>query len=140
MFAQGANDYPWNQLNIRQKVTIPLPKIKSAFCSRVVVYHNANSKLAKSPAKRSGMLGRKGKLEISLKDVTLVSGERVSLRAEQKGGGGTSGGIIALAVVITPLALLFKGKNRTYEAGTEVLAFVDGNFKLEPDKFKPRFR
>ncbi|MBR8837501.1 MAG: hypothetical protein DSM106950_26710 [Stigonema ocellatum SAG 48.90 = DSM 106950] len=106
----------------------------------VVISKGAIAKGIVTKAKRSGMLGRKGKLEISLKEVTLVSGERVSLRAEQKGGGGTSGGIIALAVVITPLALLFKGKNRTYEAGYEVLAFVDGNFKLEPDKFKPRFR
>jgi hypothetical protein len=78
----------------------------------IVIAKGALARGIVTKAKRSGMLGRKGKLEISLKEVTLVSGERVAIRAEQKSGGGTSGGIIALAVVVTPLALLFKGKNR----------------------------
>lgn len=86
-------------------------------------------------ARRSRMLGRRGKLDIALREVTLVSGERVPVRADQKGGGGTSGGIIALAAIINPLALLFKGKNITYEAGTAVQAFVDGNFALDQKKF-----
>lgn len=86
-------------------------------------------------ARRSRMLGRRGKLDITLREVTLVSGERVPIRADKKGGGGTSGGIIALAAIINPLALLFKGKNVTYEAGTAVQAFVDGNFALDQKKF-----
>lgn len=102
----------------------------------VVIAKGALAKGMVTIAKRSGMLGRKGKLDIVLKEATLVSGERVSLRADQKGGGGTAGGIIALAALINPLALLFKGKNITYEAGTEVQAFVDGNFALEPNKFR----
>lgn len=86
-------------------------------------------------ARPSGMLGRKGKLDIAIKEVTLTSNERVALRASQKSGGGTAGGIIAIAALINPLALLFKGKNVTYEAGTEVMAYVDGNFELNPVKF-----
>ena len=91
-------------------------------------------------ARRSGMLGRRGKLDIVLREVTLVSGERVPIRAEQKGGGGTSGGIVALAAIINPLALLFKGKNITYEAGTAVQAFVDCNFALDQKKFTTGLR
>ncbi|KAF3888201.1 MULTISPECIES: hypothetical protein [Nostocales] len=106
----------------------------------VVIAKGAIAKGIVTRARRSGMLGRKGKLNVALKEVTLVSGERISIRAEQKSGGGTSGGVIAAAAVLTPLALLFKGKNRTYEAGTEVQAFVDGNFALDRNKFKTNLR
>lgn len=106
----------------------------------VVIAKGAIAKGIVTRARRSGMLGRKGKLNVALKEVTLVSGERVAIRAEQKSGGGTSGGVIAAAAVLTPLALLFKGKNRTYEAGTEVQAFVDGNFVLNRNKFKTNLR
>ncbi|MUG95209.1 hypothetical protein F7734_23755 [Scytonema sp. UIC 10036] len=106
----------------------------------VVIAKGALAKGIVTRARRSGMLGRKGKLNIALKEVTLVSGERISIRAEQKSGGGTSGGVIATAVLLSPVALLFKGKNRTYEAGTEVQAFVDGNFALERNKFKTNLR
>ncbi|KAM3098362.1 hypothetical protein ACKFKF_17550 [Phormidesmis sp. 146-12] len=101
----------------------------------VVIAKGASAKGVVTDVKRSGMLGRKGKLEIAIKEVTLVSGERVALRGSKEGGGGTSGGIIAVAAIINPLALLFKGKNMTYEAGTEVGAFVDGDFALDRNKF-----
>ncbi|MGV0024850.1 hypothetical protein [Phormidesmis priestleyi] len=101
----------------------------------VVITRGASAKGVVTDVRRSGMLGRKGKLEIAIKEVTLVSGERVALRGSQAGGGGTAGGIIAVAAIINPLALLFKGKNMTYEAGTEVGAFVDGNFALDRSKF-----
>lgn len=101
----------------------------------VVIAKGATAKGVVASVQRSGMLGRKGKLEIAVKEVELVTGERVTLRASQATGGGTAGGIIAVAALINPLALLFKGKNVTYEAGTEVQAFVDGNFELEPAKF-----
>jgi hypothetical protein len=102
---------------------------------KVVIAQGAPARGTVVDVQRSGMLGRKGKLDIAIKEVTLLSGERVSLRASQKSGGGTSGGVIAVAALISPLALLFKGKNTTYEAGTEVTAFVEGNFELAPNKF-----
>jgi hypothetical protein len=104
---------------------------------KVVIAKGATAKGVVAEVQRSGMLGRKGKLEVAVKEVELVSGERVSLRASKEAGGGNSGGIIAVAVLVSPLALLFKGKNVTYEAGTEIQAFVDGNFELEQAKFSP---
>ena len=101
----------------------------------VVVAKGATAKGFVKEVKRSGMLGRKGKLDIAITEVNLVSGERISLRGNQAGGGGTAGGIIAVAAIINPLALLFKGKNVTYPIGTEVGAFVDGNFELDRAKF-----
>ena len=101
----------------------------------VVIAKGGTAKGVVTDVRRSGMLGRKGKLEIAIKEVTLINGERVVLRGSKEGGGGTSGGIIAVAAIINPLALLFKGKNMTYEAGTEVGAFVDGDFALDRNKF-----
>jgi hypothetical protein len=101
----------------------------------VVIAKGATAKGIVASVQRSGMLGRKGKLEVAVKEVELVSGERISLRASKESGGGNSGGIIAVAILVSPIALLFKGKNITYEAGTEIQAFVDGNFELEQAKF-----
>ena len=106
----------------------------------IVIAKGAPAKGVVTKVIRPGMLGRKGKLEISIKEVTLVSGERISLRGNQQGGGGNAGGIIAIAAVINPLALLFKGKNMIYEAGTATSAFVDGNFELNRSKFSTSLR
>jgi hypothetical protein len=103
--------------------------------STIVIARGAIAKGLVTDVQRSGMLGRRGKLEVAVKEVELVTGERVTLRASKESGGGNSGGIIAVAVLVTPLALLFKGKNITYEAGTEIQAFVDGNFELEQARF-----
>jgi len=106
----------------------------------VVIARGAPAKGMVVRARRAGMLGRKGRLDIALKEVTLVSGERIFIRASKKGGGGTDGVVIAAAVLLAPIALLFKGKNITYEAGTEIPAYVDGNFALNPAKFKTSLR
>jgi hypothetical protein len=104
--------------------------------NKLVIAKGADAKGKVTKVRASGMLGRKGKLEITLQEVTLVSGERVALRGSQTGGGGHAGGLIAVAAVINPLALLFKGKSAVYEAGTEVPAFIDGNFVLSRSKFR----
>ncbi|MGG6269746.1 hypothetical protein ACQ4M3_34565 [Leptolyngbya sp. AN03gr2] len=104
--------------------------------NRIVIAKGAIAKGKVTKVQGAGMLGRKGKLEIALQEVTLVTGERVSIRGSQQAGGGHAGGIIAVAAVINPLALLFKGRQAVYEAGTEVPAFVDGNFALDQTKFK----
>jgi hypothetical protein len=84
---------------------------------------------------RAKMLGRKGKLNIILKEVQLTSGERVALRASTAKGGGISGGAIALSVIITPLFLLMGGRDAKYPAGTEFSAYVDGDYALEQSRF-----
>ncbi|MBE9010830.1 hypothetical protein IQ250_11495 [Pseudanabaenaceae cyanobacterium LEGE 13415] len=104
--------------------------------NKIVIAKGAIAKGKVTKVQGAGMLGRKGKLEIALQEVTLVTGERVSIRGSQQAGGGHAGGIIAVAAVINPLALLFKGRQAVYEAGTEVPAFVDGNFALDQTKFK----
>lgn len=102
----------------------------------VVIPKGAIAKGIVTEAKRGKMLGRKGKLSIAVQEVTLANGERVALRADKSSGGGLSAGVIAATVVLSPLFLLMGGSNVTYKAGTEVTAYVDGNYALDPTKFK----
>jgi hypothetical protein len=102
---------------------------------RLVIPKGAPAKGYVKVVKRSGMLGRKGKLEIALKEVTLITGERVAVRASKGQGGDVGAGVIALAAVINPLFLLIKGKNVIYTPGTEFNAFVNGDFELDKSKF-----
>jgi hypothetical protein len=102
----------------------------------VVIAKGANAKGIIVEARRSGMLGRKGKLEIMVREVELVSGERIAVRSSEEKGGGHAGGLLAAAAVVNPLFLLASGKNITYKAGTEFNAFVDGDYELDRAKFQ----
>ncbi len=104
----------------------------------IVIAKGTSAKGMIAEVKRAKMLGRKGKISIILKEVALVSGERVSLRASQTQGGGLSAGTIALSAIITPIFLLMGGKEAKYTAGTEFTAFVDGDYALDPSKFIQR--
>jgi len=88
-------------------------------------------------------LGRGGKLSIRLDSVRMINGDRAALRSiKQASGGGhtramTAGmAVTALAFYPAVPALLFvHGQDSTILKGTEVTAYVDGNFPLEPTKF-----
>jgi hypothetical protein len=100
-----------------------------------VISRGAIAKGIIAEVKRARMLGRRGKINIILKEVQIASGERVALRASTGKGGGLSGGTIALSAVITPLFLLMGGKEAKYKAGTEFAAFIDGDYVLDKAKF-----
>jgi hypothetical protein len=100
-----------------------------------VIARGATAKGIIAEVKKARMLGRKGKINIILKEVQLVTGERVAVRASQNKGGGLSAGTIALSAIITPIFLLMGGKEAKYPAGTEFTAFVDGDYALDPSKF-----
>jgi len=91
-------------------------------------------------------MGRAGKLEIVLTYVRLADLETVPVRAvkESKGKNAAVGmtvGIVAAGVLFfpaAPLFLLMKGKDITVPEGAEVVAYVDGDRKLEAVKFAPK--
>jgi hypothetical protein len=91
------------------------------------------------------MMGRAGKLDISISYVRLADQEKVPLRAtkESKGHGNGVGmgvGIGVTAVLFfpaAPLFLLMHGKDVTIPQGTEITAFVEGDMHLDLDKFRP---
>lgn len=91
-------------------------------------------------------MGRAGKLEIVLTYARLADLETVPVRAvkESKGKNAAVGmtvGIVAAGVLFfpaAPLFLLMKGKDTTVPEGAEVVAYVDGDRKLEAAKFAPK--
>jgi hypothetical protein len=93
-------------------------------------------------------MARGGKLGMNIDSVRLVNAEKVALRAvkQVKGGGHTgamTGAIVATAIVFWPAApffLFMHGKDITIPKGTEITAYVNGDFKFDADRFQRRRR
>lgn len=83
-----------------------------------------------SRARDNGLLGRSGKLEIDVRQVS-ADGRIVPLRGQQnaKGKAGTIGAVGA-GVVFLPLAIVVKGKEAKIPAGTKVDVYVDQPVQL----------
>ena len=89
-------------------------------------------------------MGRGGKLDVSIDSVRLVDNEKAALRAVKntKGGGhvgAMTGAMVATGIVFFPAAPLFlfmHGKDVTIPKGTEVMAFVQGDMKLDMNNFE----
>jgi hypothetical protein len=89
-------------------------------------------------------MARGGKLNVNIDYLRLANGDKVALRAvkEAKGGGHTgamTGAIVATSLVFFPAApffLFMHGKDITIPKGTELTAYVNGEIKLEREKFK----
>jgi len=90
-------------------------------------------------------MARGGKLDMNIDSVRLIDGEKVALRAvkEVKGGGHTgamTGAMVGTAIVFFPAAPLFlfmHGKDITIPKGTEITAYINGNFPIDAAKFQP---
>lgn len=89
-------------------------------------------------AKPKGRIGKGGKLDVTIDYVRLADGEKTALRAvrETEGGGHTgamTAGIVATSLIVWPAApffLFMKGKDITIPKGTEIAAYVNGDFKI----------
>jgi hypothetical protein len=103
----------------------------------------AEATVTVSQARRS--MGGGGNLALKVESICLADGEIASLRAikDVKGGDtqprllaglGTAGMMYWAA---SPLILLFyvKGKSANIPAGTEITAYIAGDFTLDPSKF-----
>ena len=88
-------------------------------------------------------MARGGKLNINIDAVRLGDGEKAALRAvkDVKGGGHTgamTGAIVATSIVFFPAApffLFMHGKEITIPKGTEITAYINGDFTLDLAKF-----
>jgi hypothetical protein len=89
-------------------------------------------------------LGRAGKLDLNIDKVRLADGEKVLLRAVKntQGGGHTgamTGAIVATALIVWPAApffLFMQGKDITIPKGTQITAFIQGDVRLDANKFQ----
>jgi hypothetical protein len=85
-------------------------------------------------AKKAGMMGKGGELNLRLDHLT-VGDQRVRLRGSRgKEGEGKVGTAVALTVLFGPIGLIKHGKNVEVKAGTALNAYVDQDIPLDPVK------
>ena len=82
-------------------------------------------------AKGNGLLGRSGKLAISVSYVD-AQGRQIPVRGD-RGKKGTTGapGMVGAAIVFLPLGLIVKGKEAKIKAGTPVEVYVAQDVPVE---------
>lgn len=82
-----------------------------------------------------GRLGRSGKLAFKFKYVAGVDRTKVPLRASRSlSARSKRGAVIATAVFLTPLTLLFKGEDVILRQGRPFEAYVAEDTKVDPDR------
>lgn len=110
----------------------------------IVVLRGATALGTIAMAQHKRRMARGGKLDVAIDHVRLTNGDKVALRAvkETSGGGHTgamTGGMVATAILVWPAApffLFMHGKDSQIPKGTEITAYVNGEVRLERDKFK----
>jgi hypothetical protein len=81
-----------------------------------------------SHAKRAGMIGKAGELNMRLEYV-IVGDSRLRLRGTKgKEGEGKEGTAVALTVLFGPIGLIKHGKEVEIKEGTPLAAFTDENY------------
>lgn len=85
-------------------------------------------------AKKAGMMGKGGELNLRL-EYLLVGDSRLRLRGTKgKEGEGKVGTAVALTVLFGPIGLIKHGKNVEVKQGTPLLAYVDQDFAVPTAK------
>jgi hypothetical protein len=93
----------------------------------------ALGRVIKVEAKRR--FGRGGALELSIDSVRLTDGGTVRLRASrEKGPGDMSDARVAATVAAAPVLVWVKGKDVTFEKGTETTAYVSGDTRIDESR------
>ena len=83
-------------------------------------------------AEKAKGLGKAGELNYSLNYVKAVDGTKIYLKTSKSNmeGQDRTGGAIAMAVVLSPLFLLHKGKNVKMEAGKVIQVYTDRDYTV----------
>jgi hypothetical protein len=85
-------------------------------------------------AKKAGMLGKGGELNLRLEYV-IAGDTRVKLRGTKgKEGEGKVGTAVALTVLFGPIGLIKHGKNVEIKQGTPLAAYVDRDYSIAAAK------
>jgi hypothetical protein len=85
-------------------------------------------------AKKAGMMGKGGELNLRL-EYLVTADSRMRLRGTKgKEGEGKGGAAVALTVLFGPIGLIKHGKNVEVKQGTPLLAYVDQDFTLPAAK------
>ena len=99
--------------------------------NRVLIPSGAKAFGKVTEVERRKGFGKAGKLNFTIDYLVLANGKVIKLRNEIKGvGKNKAGAAIAEAVILTPLFLLKKGKNVSFEKGTAFKVFVEQDYEL----------
>lgn len=100
----------------------------------VVVGKGAHAVATVSSAKKAGMMGKPGELNVQLQYL-VVGSNHVHLRGTKgREGESKTGATVALTVIFGPIGLIKHGKNVDIPAGTALTAYVDQDIWLPPAK------
>ncbi len=100
--------------------------------SQVVALKGSHAVATVSSAKKAGMMGRPGELNVQLQYL-IVAGNHVRLRGTKgKEGESKTGATIALTVIFGPIGLIKHGKNVSIPQGTALKAYSDQDIWLSP--------
>ncbi|HKW57145.1 MAG TPA: hypothetical protein VJN42_07270 [Candidatus Acidoferrum sp.] len=98
----------------------------------VVVKAGAKAVGTITHAKKAGMMGRAGELNMRL-DYLIFDGGRLRLRGTKgKEGEGKTGTAVALTVLFGPIGLIKHGKNVEIKQGTPLLVYTDEDHSFAP--------
>jgi hypothetical protein len=93
---------------------------------QVVIAKGALVKGVIVKAKKAGMMGRGGQLQLRVESTTTADGQSVKLRSSKgKSGDDKTGATIALVVLFGPVGLLKHGKQAEIKPGTEIKVYTD---------------
>lgn len=98
---------------------------------KIVIPKGAKITGSVTDAQRSKALGKKGKLAFSIDYLYLTNGKVIKLRSQvEKNLKGSGAAVAAGAILLSPVALLFNGKNAKYVKGEVFTAYIDKEVKL----------
>jgi hypothetical protein len=104
----------------------------------VVVKAGAKAVGTITHAKKAGMLGKAGELNMRL-DYLITDSGRLRLRGTKgKEGEGKVGATVALTVLFGPIGLIKHGKNVEIKQGTPLLVYTDENYDVPAPKSAPQ--
>lgn len=94
---------------------------------KVVVKAGTIARATITESKKSGFLGKSGRLNVAIDSTTSVDGQKINLRGSVSGNGnGQVGTTVAVSLLVSPLGLLIKGGNAKIMPGTPIKAYVNG--------------
>ena len=128
---------------------LPLEVVEPVLVGKLVAIpqHRAEEAIV-TMAQAGRSMGRGGGMQFKIENICLADGELVPVRAvkDVKGGGNRALALTGEAGIATgfafwpvsPLGFLIyvKGNNATIPAGTEITAYIVGDFPLDPSRFQ----
>jgi hypothetical protein len=89
-------------------------------------------------AKKAGMMGKAGELNMRL-DYLITDSGHLRLRGTKgKEGEGKVGATVALTVLFGPIGLIKHGKNVEIKQGTPLIVYTDENYEVPAPKPAPQ--